>query len=70
MAAVKISSRVDETVWNGLKALAEESHQSISSLLTEAIREFLQRKRVRPVVLQHLRDSMEENERLGRLLAE
>jgi predicted transcriptional regulator len=60
VAAVKISSRVDETVWNGLKAMAEESHQSISSLLTEAIREFLQRKRVRSAVLRHLEDSMEE----------
>jgi predicted transcriptional regulator len=70
MAAVRISSRVDETVWNELKALAEESHQSIANLLTEAIREFVQRKRVRPMVLRHLEDSMEENERLGRLLGE
>lgn len=70
MTAVKISSKVDEGVWEELKALAHESHQSISGLLTQAIREYLRRRRVRPVVLEHLEDSMNENEELGRLLAE
>jgi hypothetical protein len=70
MAAVKISSKVDESVWSELKAFAGDSHQTISGLLTEAIREYLRRRRVRPIVLQHLDDSMDENERLGRLLAE
>lgn len=70
MAAVKISSKIDESIWNELKALAKESHQSISGLLTEAIREYVRRRRVRPVVLRHLEDSIAENEKLGRLLAE
>jgi predicted transcriptional regulator len=63
MTAIKISSKVE------LRALAEESHQSVSGLLTEAIREYVQRRRVRPVVLQHLDDSIEQNRRLGELLA-
>jgi predicted transcriptional regulator len=70
MAAIKISSKVDEETWNTLKELSRESHQSISGMLTEAITEYLQRRRVRPVVLQHLEDSMSDNEELGRLLAE
>ncbi len=70
MAAVKISSKVDESVWNELKALARDSHRSISGILTEAIREYVRRRRVRPDVLRHLEDSMAENEKLGRLLAE
>lgn len=70
MAAIKISSKVDKSVWNELKELAEESHQSISGLLTEAIREYLTRRRIRPVVLRHLGDSIAENEKLGRLLAD
>ena len=70
MAAVKISSKVEESVWKELKALARETHQSISGVLTEAIHEYLRRRRVRPVVLQHLESSMAENEELGRLLAE
>ena len=69
MVSIKISSKVEETAWNELKEFAHESHQSISGLLTEAISEYLRRRRVRPVVMDHLEKSMEENEELGRLLA-
>ena len=70
MSAIKISSKVDEDVWNELKELADESHQSISGLLTEAIQDYVRRRRVRPEVLDHLADSMDENEELGHLLAQ
>ncbi len=70
MPAVKISSKVDEGTWRQLKELAEESHQSISGLLTDAIEEYVRRRRVRPDVLRHLDDSIADNEELGRLLAE
>ena len=70
MTSRKISSKVDEAVWSELKALAEESHRSISGLLTEAIREYVRRRRVRPAVARHLESSVAENEKLGRLLAE
>jgi predicted transcriptional regulator len=69
MPAVKISSKLDEKVWNDLKQLAIETHQNVSGLLTEAVREYVQRRRVRPSVLRHLERSMEENEQLGKLLA-
>lgn len=68
MSSIKISSKVDEQVWLELKELAQESHQNISGLLTDAIRDYLRRRRVRPVVLEHLQDSIKENEELGRLL--
>ena len=70
MASIKISSKVDATLWGEMKELADESHQSISGLLTDAIRDFLRRKRVRPEVLKHLESSIAENEELGRLLAQ
>ena len=70
MKAIKISSKVDESAWNELREFALESHRSISGLLSEAIREYLTRRRVRPVVLKHLEDSVADNERLGQLLAE
>ena len=70
MTTRKISSIVDAAVWDDLRAVAEESNQSISGVLTEAIREFVQRRRVRPDVLRHLDDSIAENEELGRLLAQ
>jgi len=69
MAGIKISSKVEESVWLDLKRLAEESHQNLSGLLSEAIREYVGRRRVRPEVLAHLEDSLDENEDLGRLLA-
>ena len=69
MGALKVSSKVEEAVWEELREFAAESHQSISGLLTEAIREFLQRRRVRPEVLEHLQRSVEENRELGELLA-
>ena len=69
MAAIKISSKVEEQVWEELRMLAKESHQNVSGLLTEAISDYLQRRRVRPVVLYHLSDSMTENDELGHLLA-
>ena len=69
MGAVKISSKVDESVWTELKELADETHQSISGLLTEAISDYVRRHRVRPEVLRHLEGSMSDNEELGRLLA-
>jgi len=70
MTSIKVSSKVDEAVWNELRALAQESHQSISGLLTDAIREYIRRRRVRPEVLRHLEESMTKHEKLGRLLAE
>ena len=70
MPPIKISSKVDEAAWNELREYAADSHRSISGLLTDAIREFLQRRRIRPEVMSHLERSLARNERLGRLLAE
>ena len=69
MPAVQISSKMDEKIWRDLKSFAGDTHQNVSGLLTEAVREFLERRRVRPVVLENLKRSMDENEELGELLA-
>jgi len=66
MAMIKISSKVEEAEWRTLRALAKESHQSISGLLTEAIRDFIRKRRLRPIVLSHLQDSISDNEEMGR----
>ena len=70
MPSIKISSKVEKRVWDDLRELAAESHQNIAGLLTEAIREYVGRRRVRPDVLHHLEDSMREHDELGRRLAE
>ena len=69
MSTIKISSKVEAQVWEDLRLLAKESHQNVSGLLTEAISDYVHRRRVRPVVLNHLTDAMNENEELGKLLA-
>ena len=69
MSNIKISSKVEEAAWEELKQLASESHQNISGVLTEAIKDYVRKRRVRPVVLQHLEDSIRDNEELGKLLA-
>lgn len=70
MTAVKISSKVEEEVWNELRLHANESNRSVSGILTDAIREYLERRRVRPRVLRHLEDSIRDNQELGKRLAE
>lgn len=70
MASIKISSKVEAAQWQALQALANETHQSISGLLTEAIRDYVRKRRLRPEVMRHLEDSIVENEELGRRLAE
>ena len=70
MATIKISSKVERAEWRALQELARESHQTISGLLTEAIGDYVRRRRLRPVVLDRLEASMAENEELGRRLAE
>jgi len=69
MKNIKISSKVDEAVWEELKQAAHDSHQNISGMVNEALTEYLARRRVRPAVLSHLEDAMRENEELGHLLA-
>ena len=69
MPSIKVSSKVEEQTWEALKALAAESQQSISGVLTEAIAEYVQRRRVRPEVRTAMADSIRENAELGQLLA-
>lgn len=69
MASIKISSKVEQSEWRALQELAQESHQSISGLLTEAIGDYVRKRRMRPAVMEHLEDSIEDNEALGQRLA-
>ena len=69
MASIKISSKVEQAEWKALQDLAKESHQSISGLLTEAIGDYVRKRRMRPAVMGHLEDAMRENEELGHRLA-
>lgn len=69
MAKIKISSKVEQAEWEALQAIAYESNQSIAGLLSEAVADYVRKRRLRPAVMSHLEDSMSENEELGRRLA-
>ena len=69
MAKIKISSKVEQREWEALQSIASESQQSISGLLSEAVADYVRKRRLRPTVLSHLEDSIESNEDLGRRLA-
>ena len=69
MAKIKISSKVEQREWEALQSIASESQQSISGLLSEAVADYIRKRRLRPAVLSHLEDSMDANEELGRRLA-
>ena len=69
MPAVKISSKMEQKTWMELKAFAGVTHQSISGLLTVAVQGYLERQRVRPVVLEKLKHSLDENEELRKQFA-
>ena len=70
MAKIKISSKVEQREWEALQALAAESNQSIAGLLSEAVADYVRKRRLRPQVMSHLEDSIVENEELGKLLAQ
>ena len=69
MAKIKISSKVEEREWAALQAIAQESQQSIAGLLSEAVADYVRKRRLRPIVLSHLESSMNDNEELGQRLA-
>jgi hypothetical protein len=69
MAKIKISSKVEQSEWEALQAIAYESQQSIAGLLSEAVADYVRKRRLRPQVLSHIEDSMNENEELGQRLA-
>ena len=69
MAKIKISSKVEQREWEALQAIAYESNQSIAGLLSEAVADYVRKRRLRPEVLSHLEDSISENEKLGYRLA-
>jgi len=69
MTKIKISSKVEQREWEALQSIASESQQSISGLLSEAVADYVRKRRLRPAVLSHLEDSIDSNEELGRRLA-
>ncbi|EKD51253.1 MAG: hypothetical protein ACD_62C00294G0002 [uncultured bacterium] len=65
----KISTLVNEDVWDEFKGLSRQHHQNLTGMLNEAIREYIQRRKLRPKFIRHMENSIADNNTLGRLLA-
>ena len=68
MKAKKFATQIDEQVLRDLKKYVEESDRSISGVVTEAVADFLQKVRVRPMFRSAMEDVLNEHaELLSRL---
>ena len=68
MKAKKFATQIDETVLKDLKAYVRDADRSISSVVTEAVAEYLQRARVRPAFQKAMNEVIDEHaELLSRL---
>lgn len=65
----KFATQVDADVLEELKKYAAESDRSISGIVSESIREYLAKVRVRPVFRSALEEVLNSNEELLKRLA-
>lgn len=69
MKAKKFATQIDEKVLKDLKSYASQTDRSISSVVTEAVAEYLQRSRVRPVFQSAMDEVLNDHEELLKRLA-
>lgn len=67
--AVKFASQIDEHTLKELKAFVKEADRSISSVLTDAVQEYLDRARLRPAFRKAAQEVLSEHSELFRRLA-
>ena len=69
MKNVKFNTQIDEKVLKQLKEFAEASHKSISGVVTEAVKEYLQKSQVRPAFRDAMTEVLEDHKELLKRLA-
>jgi len=67
--SVKFSSKMDARLLRGLRARAEETGQTLSAVLTEAAREYLERASVRPAFREATEEVLDQHAELLQRLA-
>ena len=65
----KFATQMDEKVLKDLKEFVQMADRSISSVVTEAVSDFLQRSKMRPAFRKAMDEVMEEHSELLRRLA-
>jgi hypothetical protein len=66
---VKFSSKMEREALEALRAHAHEEGRTLASLLTEAVRDYLARKRVRPAFREAAEAVLQEHDELLARLA-
>ena len=69
MKAIKFATQIDEKVLKDLKSYVNETDRSISSVVTEAVAEYLQRSKVRPAFLKAMDEVLDDHKELLQRLA-
>jgi hypothetical protein len=69
MKAIKFATQIDEKVLKDLKSYANETDRSISSVVNEAVAEYLQRSKLRPAFRHAMDEVLDEHEELLTRLA-
>lgn len=69
MKAKKFATQIDEDVLKDLKAYVKRSDRSISKVVSEAVREYLQRIEVRPAFQSAMDEVLEDHAELLKRLA-
>ncbi|MCB0365922.1 MAG: hypothetical protein H6624_09410 [Bdellovibrionaceae bacterium] len=69
MKPKKFATQIDEETLEDLKSYAAETGRSISSVVNEAVVEYLAKSRVRPVFLSAMDEVLKDNEELLKRLA-
>jgi hypothetical protein len=69
MKAKKFATQIDEKVLKDLRSFVNESDRSISSVVTEALAEYLQRSKLRPAFRSAMDEVLDEHEELLKRLA-
>lgn len=65
----KFATQLDDDVLHQLRAFAKEQGRNISSVVNEAVEEFLSKRKVRPAFRDAMKSVLDENEELLERLA-
>lgn len=69
MKAKKFATQMDEKVLKDLKSYVKENDRSISSVITEAVAEYLHRSKLRPAFRSAMDEILEDHKELLKRLA-
>lgn len=69
MKAKKFATQIDEKVLKDLKTFAKKTDRSISKVVNEAVKEYIQKAQVRPAFTSAMDEVLQEHAELLRRLA-